>query len=154
MGRKTFESIGKPLPNRKNFVLSRNLKKIEIALTPLESRNDTKREIQTVIARDLPSFGRDRSNPQTQTIKVFTSFDEAIKKISTPNAYIIGGAEIFKQTMDKIGGIYLTQIDADYEGDTFYPEIPDYFKEKSRTPLQDNPKIEVIFYESRSPSPF
>ena len=49
--------------------------------------------------------------------------------------------------MDKVDGIYLTLIDQEYEGDAFYPEIPDYFKEKSRTKLQDNPKIEVIKYE-------
>lgn len=48
--------------------------------------------------------------------------------------------------MDKVDGIYLTVIDQDFEGDAFYPEIPAYFKEKSKTFLQENPKIEVLFY--------
>ncbi len=111
MGRKTFESIGRPLPDRENFVVSR-----------------------TRAGREgNPSF--------------FASFEEAAHHVKTPNAYIIGGADIFRQTLDKVDGIYLTRIDADYEGDAFYPEIPEAFEEVSIEALQDNPKIEVVFYE-------
>ena len=110
MGRKTFESIGKTLPGRENFVLS--------------------------------------TRKAEENNKCFSSLDEAFKNVPTQNCYIIGGASIFGQTMDKIDGIYLTQIDQDYEGDVFYPEIPSYFKEKSKEKLQENPKIEVIFYEN------
>ncbi len=126
MGRKTFESIGKPLPNRENFVLSRNLKPPHL--------------------NPLPPGGRGK---EKENLLFFSSFEEAAKNIKTGNAYIIGGAEIFRQTMDGIDGIYLTQIGADYEGDAFYPEISTHFKEKSRTSLQDNPKVEVIFYERK-----
>lgn len=101
MGRKTFESIGKPLPNRENIVISRSGLSLEGALQ------------------------------QAKGEKVF----------------IIGGAQLFEQTLNQIDGIYLTRIHADYEGDTFYPELPKNFVEKSRTPLQENPKIEVIYYE-------
>ena len=118
MGRKTYESIGRPLPNRENFVLSRNLK-----------------------------AGAGKENQSG--VHFFSSFEEAIKKIKTENAHIIGGAELYQQTLDKVDGIYLTRIGADYEGDTFYPEIPSNFQEESRTELQVNPKIEMIFYEKK-----
>lgn len=113
MGRKTFESIGKPLPGRENFVLSRSRKNAEV-------------------------------NPH---LKFFGSLEEALSNVQTSKAFIAGGAEIFVQTFDKIDGIYLTSIDQDYEGDTFYPEIPAAFQEKSRTRLQDNPRTEVIYLE-------
>ena len=107
MGRKTFESIGKPLPGRANFVLSRS-------------------------AKGAPYF---------------PSFKDALKKVETQKCFVIGGAEIYRQTLEKIDGIYLTFIHQDYEGDAFYPEIPPRFKEKSRELLQENPKIEIICYE-------
>ena len=118
MGRKTFDSIGKPLPNRENFVLSRS--------APLD-----------------PRFRGD----DKRGLRFFSSFEEAVKNVKTEKAYVIGGADIFRQTMEKVEGIYLTRIDADYPGDTFYPEIPDIFDEVSIEVLQENPKIEVIFYE-------
>ncbi len=110
MGRKTFESIGRALPNRENFVISR-----------------TKRE-------------------NSGSLKNFSSIQEAIQAVTTEKAFIIGGAEIYKQTIDKIEGIYLTLIHQDFVGDAFYPGVPAGFKEVSREKLQENPLIEVISY--------
>ena len=112
MGRKTFESIGKPLPSRENFVLS-------------------------------------QSDFQQAGVKTFHSIDQAVKSVTTENGFIIGGGKIFNETLSLVDGIYLTRIHADYEGDTFYPEIPSHFEETSKTPLQDNPKLEVIFLRNR-----
>jgi dihydrofolate reductase len=113
MGRKTYESIGKPLPGRENFVLSRK---------PQQSQ---------------------------EHLQFFTSFEAAVKNVKTNDAFVIGGEEIFRQTLDKMDGIYLTRIDADFEGDTFYPEVPDSFEEIEIEKLQDNPSIEVVFYEKK-----
>jgi dihydrofolate reductase len=115
MGRRTYDSIGKPLPGRKNFILSR------------------------------------ASNPRaSEPLNFFASIDQALSQVKTPKAFIIGGEQIFKQTLDKIDGIYLTLIDQDYAGDAYYPELPKQFEERTRKKLQDNPKIEVIFYENTS----
>ena len=91
MGRKTFESIGKPLPERENFVISRTLSR------------------------------------QENHLRYFPSIDAAIAAVTTDKAFIIGGANIYEQTLDKVQGIYLTKIDAAYEGDVYYPEIPGAF---------------------------
>ncbi len=121
MGRKTFESIGKPLPGRRNFVLSRS------------------------------------KNPETAlpngSLKFFDSLDEALKHVETPDAFIIGGADLYRQTMDRVDGIWLTRIEGNYEGDTFYPDIPGHFKETVRTFLQENPRIEAIFYNRHKKFP-
>ncbi len=111
MGRKTHESIGRPLPNRENFIVSRSVRQ------------------------------------DVGTLKNFSSIESALSAVKTEKAFIIGGAEIYRQTIDKIAGIYLTLIHQDFEGDAFYPGIPVGFKEVSREKLQENPLIEIIFYQ-------
>lgn len=57
---------------------------------------------------------------------IANDIDEAIEKAKESDAkeiFIIGGGEIFKQSMDKISRIYITRVHATVEGDTFYPEI-------------------------------
>lgn len=89
MGRKTFESIGSPLPNRKNIVIT-----------------------------------RDRDYSQ-QGIEVVHSLEEAINLFDdAEEAFIIGGAEIYKQAMPLVDRLYITHVDAeDREADAFFPEI-------------------------------
>jgi dihydrofolate reductase len=110
MGRKTFDSIGRALPNRDNIVISR--------------------------ASHAPVPGAEFA----------TSIEEALKKARKGDAFIIGGAEIFRETLSRVDGIYLTRIHASFPGDAFYPGLPEGFREVSRTPLQEDPKIEVVLY--------
>ncbi|MDP3980681.1 MAG: dihydrofolate reductase [Chlamydiota bacterium] len=117
MGRKTYQSIGKPLPDRTNYILS-------------------------------------RSSSAIAGVECFASIEAAIDAVKTERCYIIGGASLYAQTLHQIDGIYLTQIDADYEGDCFYPEIPSCFKEVSRSVLQENPMLEVIEYVKGSSALF
>ena len=141
MGRKTFESLGKPLPGRENFVLSRSGPSAAGEAQPpaLAGRPP---DLRSVRIGDRPG-GRDTP----ATVQFFGSIPEALASVKTPKGYIIGGAEIFRQTLDQVDGLYLTRIDADYEGDAFYPEIPTFFKERKRTLLQECPRLEVIYYE-------
>ena len=88
MGRKTFESIGRALPNRRNIVISR----------------------QT----DLIIEGVD----------VFNSLDNALKAVnSEQEVFVIGGGNIYEQTMDIASKLYLTVVDHVFEADTFFPPI-------------------------------
>lgn len=58
---------------------------------------------------------------------------EIAKKNSEPECFIIGGAEIYKLAMPYTTRLYMTEIDAHIEGDTFFPEInKDEWKEISR----------------------
>ncbi|MRI63006.1 dihydrofolate reductase [Ornithobacterium rhinotracheale] len=90
MGRKTFESFPKPLPNRVHIVLSRDPK------------------------------------PNTEQVIWVNGLDEAIataKRLDTEKAYVIGGGNIYRQTMDFIDEIEITRIHKTYEGDTHFPTI-------------------------------
>jgi dihydrofolate reductase len=87
MGRKTFESIGKALPNRRNMVLSRQ--------------------------RDYTA----------DNIEVIDSFPAAIKLFgNNKRVMIIGGATIYEQALPHCDTMILTQIHADFTGDTFFPQ--------------------------------
>lgn len=91
MGRKTFESVGKPLLGRKNIVITRDR-----------------------------SFNSDGAHD----ISVAGSIDEAIKMAGdAPKACIIGGSEIYRQSMHLVDEIYRTLIHGHFEGDAFFPEI-------------------------------
>lgn len=118
MGRKTFESIGKPLPGRENFVLTRNA-------DPEQNK---------------------------EHLFFFDDLEKAFMKIQTPEAYIIGGSEIFAQTLHRIHGIYLTKINAFFPGDAYYPAIPNMFLLEERSVLQsEGPLIELLFYRNSRP---
>lgn len=89
MGRKTYESIGRPLPGRRNIVLSRQ--------------------------KDLDYVGAE----------VFESFEQALnelqKDLSLTEIAIIGGAEIFKQTIAYATKLHITWIDKAFAGDVVFP---------------------------------
>lgn len=92
MGRKTFESISKPLPNRTNIVISR----------------DTSLKIEGCM--------------------VVASVQEAFalgEKIEQKEVFIIGGGEIYQQSLERVDKIYLTKVKTHLEGDTFFPELKD-----------------------------
>lgn len=77
----------------------------------------------------------------------FSTVDEALKNVLTEHAFIIGGAQLYRTTIDRVDGIYLTRIHADFQGDVYYPEISAAFVEKSRSTLQEDPLLEVVYYE-------
>ena len=95
MGRKTYESIGKPLPNRLNIVIS--------------SQNNL----------NVP-----------KDVMVCASPTEALKAArvlclqnNIDNIWIIGGSEIYKQFIKRADRMFLTIIDKEYDGDTFFPSF-------------------------------
>lgn len=94
MGRKTFESIGKPLPGRTNIVVTRN---------PGFSVEGVK------TANSL-----DAAKALCESIAVIDGSDEAM---------VIGGAEIYTQAMPLADRLYLTEVHAEVEGDAYFPEF-------------------------------
>lgn len=85
MGRKTFESIGKPLPGRRNVILTNQ--------------------------KDYKVGG----------CEVIHSIDEIQKW--DEDCFVIGGASIFEQAMPIVDRLFITYIDEEFDGDTFFPRI-------------------------------
>jgi dihydrofolate reductase len=95
MGRKTFQSIGRPLPNRTNLILTRTLP-------------------------SPPSLFLN----ETTSIHYFTSLQEAIrfaKERGEEELMLIGGESLFEESKPLVARIYLTRVHADIpDGDTFF----------------------------------
>lgn len=56
-------------------------------------------------------------------VLLYNSLDEAIEKNKNEDLFIIGGASIYNQTLDKADKLYITWIDQEPEGDVFFPKI-------------------------------
>ncbi|WP_036166633.1 dihydrofolate reductase [Massilia sp. 9096] len=87
MGRKTFDSIGRPLPGRRNIVVTRN-----------------------------PDW-------RFEGVEVAASLEDAVALAGEAPASIIGGAQIFGESMALADRMIVTHIERAYRCDTFFPEI-------------------------------
>lgn len=109
MGRKTFESVGHPLPHRLNIVITR--------------QKDYKSDAPNVVV--VPNLKAGIEAAQAQVSKY------------TDEIFIIGGGEIFKESMDIVDVIYLTRIHKEFPGDIKYPAIDpkkfDLIEQRDRT---------------------
>ena len=89
MGRKTFESLPNPLPDRDNIVITRD------------------------------------TNYSKPNIQVCSSIEDAINLTKTDTQpFIIGGGEIYSQTINIVDKIELTRVHKEFDGDAYFPEIP------------------------------
>lgn len=89
MGRKTWESIGRPLPGRRNIVVSRN------------------------------------SDYQANGAELVSSLEEALESLRDfERVFVIGGQQLFNQAFPLADQLFITEIELEVEGDTFF-EVPD-----------------------------
>jgi dihydrofolate reductase len=86
MGRRTWESLGRPLPGRRNLVVSRGF--------------------------------------EGEGCEVFPSLESAIAGCAaSADAFVIGGAKLYAPALARADRMFLTEIDADFEGDTLFPDF-------------------------------
>ena len=103
MGRRTWDSLPerfRPLPGRRNVVVSRN-----------------------------PEWSADGAEGAG-------SLDDALRLLAdAPHVFVVGGGELYAEALPLADELLLTEIDADFEGDTWFPEWePAGFAEVSREP--------------------
>lgn len=104
MGRKTFESIGRPLPNRRNIVLTRN-------------------PAGCAAKYPQPPQGDDTA---ATSLAFVDSLDAALamcRKRAEQKAFVIGGAELYTLALPRADAMIVTRMEGDYEGDTYFPAI-------------------------------
>jgi len=95
MGRKTYESIGRPLPKRLNLILTRQQGLDIDGCTVVHSLEEAK----------------EAAKHDAQDVK---NADEIM---------VMGGAEIYQMMLPHAKRLYITRIDAEFEGDTWFPEV-------------------------------
>jgi dihydrofolate reductase len=112
MGRKTYDSIGKPLEGRDNIVVTRNT------------------------GFDAPGIQRVGGIAEALDFARACAAARGVDEIM-----VIGGAEIFAGTLRLADRIYLTRIHARPDGDTTFPELDaNVWREVSRGPLPPDPR--------------
>lgn len=90
MGRKTFESIGRPLPGRHNIVITR------------------------------------QADYQPDGVTCVSSFDQAIEVAGECEELVVmGGGQLYAELLPMADVLYLTEIDLQVEGDTYFPDWDD-----------------------------
>ncbi len=94
MGRRSYEEIGRPLPNRTTIVVS-----------------NTK-------------------NFDAENCMTAKSLEEAIKMAGDRDMYISGGARLYEEALPLVEKMYITEIDAEIEGDTYFPVFDETLFEK------------------------
>lgn len=114
MGRKTYESIGRPLPNRTNIVITRNA--------------------------DWKADGIITANSLEKAIEIASEIDSEI--------FIIGGGNIYQQSMELANVLEVTEVHQDFDGDTSFPEINEEIWEETfreKHPIDEKHTIEYSF---------
>jgi dihydrofolate reductase len=72
------------------------------------------------------------------TINEAVEFAKTLLPTWPEEVFIIGGGEIYKESLSVTDKIYLTIIDKEYSGDAYYPEIPSQFKMVEKHPVDGN----------------
>ncbi len=114
MGRKTYETIGKPLPNRTNIIITRDKNYSTPGCLIVRSLEDALEKAKEVLMEDSDNaFLSDR-----------------IKRYN--EIFVIGGGEIYEQAIGLADKLYLTLIHKSFEGDVYFPDYSDFKKEVYR----------------------
>jgi dihydrofolate reductase len=117
MGRKTFQTIGRPLPGRATIVVTRDA---GFAAEGVEVAHDIEAALRLAEARAL---------------------DAAVDEIA-----VAGGGEIYAQTIGRAARLYITEVDLAPEGDARFPAIdPALWREVGREAGQRGPRDEADF---------
>lgn len=128
MGRKTFASLGKPLPGRDNIVITRD--------------PDFRADGVTIVASLHEALIRARS------LALARGCDEVM---------VIGGGEIYRLALPQADRVYLTRVEARPEGDATFPELPaDTWRLVREEPIAPGPgdqyNCKLTVWERRTPA--
>lgn len=124
MGRKTYESIGRLLPNRVNIIITRD--------------KDYKVE-GAVVVHTLDEAIAEASAPHPDLLP-------QEEKEEVEEVFILGGGQIFEQAMDIADKLYLTIVHTEIEGDVYFPEYSGFSKETYRME-SSNEKYKYTFLD-------
>lgn len=113
MGRNTWESLGKPLPGRDNIVITRN-----------------------------PDYYADGATVVNDLETALLVADNFASARGADEIMVIGGAQVYAAALPQVQRAYITEIDADIDGDTCFPPMAGQWSETAReahAPCGKNP---------------
>lgn len=120
MGRKTWESLGRPLPGRRNIVITR------------------------------------QTGYQATGAEIATSLDQALEMTrDLTEVFVIGGAQIYAESLSVASRIVATEVHAQIPGDAFFPELDsNTWQETSRSqqPAENGLSYDLVEYRRKTPT--
>ena len=148
MGRKTFESLGRPLPDRINIVLSRHPGRLQRDYPDVFGQAWVGRGKLQIPDRphqfELPRVGGTAA-VDLRIIKDFMKLDPAASPLEF---FIAGGAQIYGQALTLCSDLYLTLVKREVEGDAFFPLFEDKFDLVGT--IRDGAEFRILHYRHRS----
>lgn len=127
MGRKTFESIGRPLPGRRNIVVSRS--RLELPHPPKFKKDGTP------------------SNTSIEQVEDLEVLLKSLRRKRKEEYFVIGGGSVYNAAFKFADRLYITRIFATPEkADTFFPEIKeDEWETAETSPLQHDEENDIDY---------
>ena len=132
MGRRTFQSIGHPLPDRHTIVLSRSFKR----------------------SKDL--FGQlELGLMKCGTFEVAARLEKAAAKLAAAgdprDLFLCGGGQVYASYLPSCSDLYLTVVKREVPGDTFFPAFEAEFS--LETQILDAPEFSILHYRRSAAAP-
>jgi len=151
MGRKTFDSLPRPLPNRTNIVLTRHPRQLarDVAFVEKCGTKPLVGHWSTRLRRPGYQLGFEKiASREVWLVRSLARLVATLKKHPpSRKVFVIGGAQIYRQLMPQCTEVFLTQVFREVEGDAFLPQFESEF-DLVDTPLRTT-DFEVLHFRRK-----
>ena len=148
MGRKTFESLGRPLPNRKNLVLTKHPQRLIHQHPEIFGQYHEWRGGKHLKRAYQFHFSKLGEKNETE-IFIFKSLDKLNPEEFPTDIFICGGAQIYEQALPRCSDLFLTLVKRNIEnGDAFFPPFEKNFEMVEK--IRETPEFEILHYRHKS----
>ena len=147
MGRKTFESLGRPLPNRQNLVLTRHPQRLIKQHPQIFGQYHEWRGGQHLKRAYQFRFSKLGERQETE-IFIFNTLDKLNPDEFPNDIFICGGGEIYVQALPLCSDLYLTLVKREVKGDAVFPPFEDQFRLVEE--IRDTPEFKILHYRNAS----
>jgi dihydrofolate reductase len=146
MGRTTFESLPKPLPNRKTLILTRTPRRLIRTRPDVFGMYKEWRGGRHLKQAYQLQFGG-LSGERPDDIRVFGALHLIRPREFANEVFICGGSHLYEQALPLCSDLYLTLVNREVEGDTFFPKFEDDFELVEE--VQSNPEFRILHYRNQ-----
>ena len=147
MGRKTFESLGRPLPNRKNMILTRHPQRLIKSHPEIFGQYHEWRGGRYLKRAYQFRFSKLGEKLETEML-IFNSLDKLDPEEFPNDIFICGGAQIYEQALPRCSDLYLTLVKREVEGDAVFPTFENKFELAEE--IRDEPEFKILHYRHKS----
>ena len=131
MGRKTFESIGRPLPNRTNIIVTRDTSYKKEGTIVVHSLKEAIKKSAFYCHPELGSGSRSSRTEMPKSVRQAQDpecIEGRVRHDKRCEVFIFGGGQIFAEALPLVDKLYLTIVDGNFDADTFFPDYPEFKK--------------------------